>query len=304
MVSGDDGADDGQAQPGAAGGAGTGTVAAGEPLEHGREKIRWDAGSVVEHGEHGKARGAGVQARGDRRAGRGVGAGVGEQVGQHLVQAGRVAGDDHRLVGQLELPAVVGPGGVGVAHRVHDESGQIDRFGVEGTSGVQPREEQQVLDQAGHPGRFGLHPAQRVGDVGGHPVAAAAGQLGVSADGGQRSPQFVAGVRDELTDLHLAGLACRECRADVAEHAVERRADLTDLGTWVGVRLRDALSQRDLAAVQRQLGDPPGGGRHASQRPKREADDGRAGERGGEQSDPGDGGSDDSQLGEGRLDGA
>jgi hypothetical protein len=59
----------------------------------------------------------------------------------------------------------------------------------------------------------------------------------------------------------------------VPQHAVERRTHLADLGARVGVRLGHAYRQRHLAPVQRQLGDPPRGGRHPAQRPQRAADD-------------------------------
>ena len=72
----------------------------------------------------------------------------------------------------------------------------------------------------------------------------------------------MAGVGDELAHAGLAGLPRGERAADVAEHPVERRADLADLGARVGVDRRHPLGERDLAAVQRQLGDPAGGGGH------------------------------------------
>ena len=46
----------------------------------------------------------------------------------------------------------------------------------------------------------------------------------------------------------------------MAEHPVERRADLADLGRGVGVLRGDALGDVDLAAGQRHLGDADGGG--------------------------------------------
>ena len=134
--------------------------------------------------------------------GRGVGPGVGQQVGQHLVQPGAVAGDRHRLLGQVQPPAVVGPGDPGVGHRVDDQHGQVDLVGGQRAPGVQPGQQQQVVDQGGHPRGLGLDPAQRVRDGLGV-VLVAAGQFGVAADGGQRGAQFVRGVGDELADPGL-----------------------------------------------------------------------------------------------------
>jgi Fe2+ transport system protein FeoA len=84
----------------------------------------------------------------------------------------------------------------------------------------------------------------------------AAGQLGVAADRGEGGAQLVAGVGDELAQLHLAVLPRLQCRADVVEHVVERRPDLADLGGRV--RVRHAFGELHLAAIQRQGGDPPG----------------------------------------------
>ena len=95
---------------------------------------------------------------------------------------------------------------------------------------------------------------------------------------------------DELADPRLAGLAGGQRPGDVAEHAVERRADLTDLGARVGVGLRHPDRQRDLAPVQRQLGDPPRGGRDPAERAQGAADQVRAGEPGEQQPGAGDGG--------------
>lgn len=59
---------------------------------------------------------------------------VREQVGQHLMQPARVAEDADWLVGDLEPRRVLAARGGGVAHRVDDEAGQIDRFARERTA--------------------------------------------------------------------------------------------------------------------------------------------------------------------------
>ena len=57
-----------------------------------------------------------------------------------------------RLGRQVEAPVVVGAGGVRVADRVDHQHGQVDRRRVQRPAGVQAGEQQQVLDQGGHPG--------------------------------------------------------------------------------------------------------------------------------------------------------
>ena len=61
----------------------------------------------------------------------------------------------------------------------------------------------------------------------------------------------------------------------MAEHPVEGRADLPDLGARVGVGRRHPDRQRHLAPVQRQLRDPGGGGGDPVQRAQRGPDDQR-----------------------------
>ena len=122
---------------------------------------------------------------------------------------------------------------------------------------------------------------------GGSSLATGSGELGVAADGGQRGAQLVAGVGHEVTYPGLARLARGQRRADVVQHPVERGPDLADLGAGVGVGLGDAHREGDLAAVERQLGDPARGGRDPAQRPQRQADDGQPEERGQHQPEQG-----------------
>ena len=93
-------------------------------------------------------------------------------------------------------------------------------------------------------------------------------ELGVAADGGERRAQLVAGVGGEPAQPRLAGRAALERRLHMAEHAIERQADLAGLGHRVGVR--HAAGQLDLTRLQRQLGDLRGGGRHPAQRAQRQ----------------------------------
>jgi hypothetical protein len=131
------------------------------------------------------------QSHADRRAGRGVLARVAHQVGQHLVQPVLVAADQDRVTGQVKPPVMLAPGHPRVAGHVDGQPGQVDRLALERTPGVQPGQQQQVVDQHAHPGRLGLHPGQRVGHVLGHRAAVPQGQLRVAADRGQGSAQLV-----------------------------------------------------------------------------------------------------------------
>jgi len=180
---------------------------------------------------------------------------VTEQVGDDLVQSRRVALDLDGLVGQVELPDVVGRGGMGVADRVDDHLGEVDGLVVERTAGVQAGEQQQVVDQRGHPDRLGLDPADRVGDPLGDRLLFTAGQLRIPSDRGERGAQLVARVGDELAYPFLALLTPVEGVVDVVEHLVERGADLTDLGASVGVLHRDSLDDVDLALGQGEVRD-------------------------------------------------
>ena len=69
-----------------------------------------------------------------------------------------------RLLGQVEPPAVVGGQHAGVADRLQQQPGQVDLGALERASGVQPGEQQQVVDQRGHPLGLGLDLRQRGGE--------------------------------------------------------------------------------------------------------------------------------------------
>ncbi|EYT79915.1 hypothetical protein CF54_28525 [Streptomyces sp. Tu 6176] len=216
--------------------------------------------------------------------------GVGQQVDQHLLEACRVRRHRGRFAGQVEPPGVAGTGRPRVADGVHDQRQEVGRLEAQRPARVQPGEQQQILHQQRHPVGLGLDTAQRVPGVRADPLAAAPGEFGVAADRGERGAQLVAGVRDELADPRLAALPCVQGAVDVVEHAVEREADLSDLGARVGLRCRDAFAEVHLARVQGEFGDPGGGGGDPAQRAQRDADDGGTGERGGDE--PGDGDAD------------
>jgi len=178
---------------------------------------------------------------------------VAQQVGHELVKPRRVALDHDRLVGQVELPHVVGRGGVGVAHGVDDHLGEVDGLVIQRPAGVEASEQEQVVDQRGHAHGLRLDPADCVGDPGRHRLLFAAGQLRIPPDRRERRAQLVAGVSDELADPLLTLLPGVERAVDVVEHLVEGRSDLADLGASVGVLGWDSLDDVDLAFGQREV---------------------------------------------------
>jgi hypothetical protein len=199
---------------------------------------------------------------------------VAEQVAEHLVQPVLVTADHHRVIGQLEHPAVVRPGDLRVAGRVDRQPGDVNRLPAERAAGVEPGEQQQVVDEHAHPGGLRQHPAERVRDRLRRLARVQQRQLGVAADGGKRRAQLVAGVGGEPAQPRLARRAAHQRHLHVPEHAVERQPHLAGLGRRVGVR--DAPGQLHLAGLERQLGHLGGGGRHPAQRAQRQPDPQRA----------------------------
>ncbi|GAA3153052.1 hypothetical protein GCM10017687_83560 [Streptomyces echinatus] len=107
-----------------------------------------------------------LHARGDGRTGRGVLAGVAQEIDQHLLDACRVRRDQGRFVRQIEPPVVVHAGRAGVADRVDDQRDQIGVLELERRPASSPGEQQQVLDEEGHPPGLGLDAAEGVPGVG------------------------------------------------------------------------------------------------------------------------------------------
>ena len=159
-----------------------------------------EAGPVVAYVEP-----VGAGGHGDGGAGRGVLAGVGEQVGDDLVQPLPVAGELDHVVGQVEAPPVIGRDHPGVRHRLEEQPGQVDAAVLERAPGVEPGQQQQVLDEVGHPAGLLVDLGQgRLGGLG--VLGSAAGKLGVAGDRRERGPQLVRRVRHELPDLLLAAV--------------------------------------------------------------------------------------------------
>ena len=116
----DDGAADGQAQPGAAFLAGVGGVDLLEAAEDGLELVGGDSAALIDDRER-DAVGAGPQHDGDCGAWRRKLDGVGEQVGEHLKQAIGVGGDLNfgGVVDELHA-GCLGHGGHAIDGLAHD----------------------------------------------------------------------------------------------------------------------------------------------------------------------------------------
>ena len=131
---------------------------------------------------------------------------------------------------------MIGAGDMRVADDIDEQRREIHLFAVHRPALIQPSQQQQVVDQPAHPGGLGLDPFHGVRDIRRQLVAGTTGQLGVPANCGQRRPQFVTGVGNELTYLALALLPCGQRVGHMAEHAIERSTNLPDLGVRLGCR--------------------------------------------------------------------
>ena len=113
------------------------------------------------HAEHGIRSVARTRSTVTVVPGGGVRAGVGEQVRGDLVQAPGVAGDRDRLLAHLEHPDVVGAGRPGIADRLDREPREVDGAVDELLALVEPRQQQQILDEGRHAERLGLDALER-----------------------------------------------------------------------------------------------------------------------------------------------
>ena len=275
---GDERAHDGQAEPAAARGARPGLIRAVEPLEHALGLFRGHAGPVVGHVERDHAR-AESGARGSSipdPIDTSIGDPSGVWVSALLIRfpmtcRSRASSpiDEERGAG-LDRQ-VDGPGRgeqPGVVHRVGGQREQVDRLPGQRPLLVEPGQQQQVLDEQAHPGRFLLYPLhdpvqvvrrepasygpgvaarrirrsrarRRLVPVRDQPAALAV-VLGEAADRGQRRAQLVAGIGDEtphpflrLVRRRLGFLPRMEGGLDLAQHDVQRPAEAAYLGARI-----------------------------------------------------------------------
>ena len=272
-----------------------------EAVEHRRPHRLVDARPVVDDPQ---LRDVAVHPCGhlDRGPGRCVHADVGQQVADDLAQAVLVArhgdpgldrGGDRTC--RFERARI--------GHGVVRDPRQVDRVVTHRPPLVEPREEEQVVDQRGHSPALGADPRHRRRQLVGIRQAAGPIQVGVAADGRQRRPQLVRGVGDEPAQPLLArglrvqrGLLLAEARLDLVEHRVERGAEPPDLRAVVGHagpvtevaardrlgRPRDALERQEVVAdhepgddEEADERDRPGQQQGADQRPHRGVDAGQ-----------------------------
>ena len=117
---------------------------------------------------------------------------------------------------------------------------------------VEAGQQQQILDQDLHAGRFLFDAAQDGRQVDSGVVAAEPEQLGEALDRRQRRAQLVGRVGQELAQAQLGRVPLGEGGLDVVEHGVEGQAELADLARAAGRR----HPLRQVAG-----GDGPGRGR-------------------------------------------
>ena len=219
---------------------------------------------------------AACDAGGDGRAGRGVRTGVGEQVDQDLLEPGRV-GRHERAARRAGRAASGGPGPAARASLTASTTSG-DEVGAARTASGRPassrasssRSSTRPVIRVG----LGLDPARARAGCRGRPPPGRAGSARRSRGSrpaGVRS-SWLASATNCRTRVSLCWRAVQR-RVDVAQHPVERGADLADLGARVGLGVRDPLVEGDLAAVQGEFGDPGGGGGHPAQRAQGDPDE-------------------------------
>ena len=157
----------------------------------------------------------------------------------------------------------------GVVAGVLEQLAQVERFARRLAHLVDPRQRQQVVDQAAHPRRLGLDP--RPSPARPRPARAPrrSGRARVAADRGQRRAQLVRGVGEEPAQPPLPRRALGEGRLDLHQHRVQGPSQAADLGAVV-VRLDPA---REVAG-----GDLPRHLAHPPQRPQPDPDQPPGGE--------------------------
>ena len=225
-------------------------VGPGEALEDPGQHIGCDAGTVIDDHQAGlTVPDAGYSGDGGARGG--VVTGVGQQVDDHLVEAVGVGPNLEPFLGKFQAPGVIGSGGARVADGVEHHRDDVDGLHLDGGVGVEPGQQEKILDEFRHALRLRVDPAQRERRV---RAVAAGRQLRVTADGGQGIAQLVGGVGDETPQLGLGGLPDFEGSLHVAEHPVEGAGQLRHLVFGGQRRIRDS-GHVDLPAVQVQLRD-------------------------------------------------
>ncbi len=227
----------------------------------------------------------------DRRALRGVDDRVAQQVGEDAAQRVAVGPSRHRP-GRAQGDRPLRRRGPGVVAGVLEQLAQVERFARRLAHLVDPRQRQQVVDQAAHPRRLGLDPRHRPLDLGRLPRRADPVELAVAADRGERRAQLVRGVGEEPAQPPLPRRALGEGRLDLHQHRVQGPSQAADLGAVV-VRLDPP---REVAG-----GDLPRHLAHPPQRPQPDPDQPPGGEAEGDQDRGADDELDQRQVAQGRV---
>jgi hypothetical protein len=101
---------------------------------------------------------------------------------------------------------------------------------------IQLGQQEQVVDQRGHPRRLVTDVTQGHGHIGRPVLHPELEELRVAEDGGEGGAQFVGGVSQEATQPVLGRRPLGEGDLDLVEHGVEGQSQLADLGA-LGHRL-------------------------------------------------------------------
>ena len=129
-------------------------------------------------------------------------------------------------------PADRGIGGHGVAAGARRrEDGEVDGHPLRRPRLVEPGQQEQVADEDLHPRPISSSMRRRMTASSTSVLTGPdAEELGEALDGGQRRPQLVRRVGEELAQPLLGRLALAEGVLDLAEHGVEGQPELADLG--------------------------------------------------------------------------
>ena len=248
-----------------------------EAVEHLGGDLRRHAGPVVGHRDRGPTLVA-ARLEVERRRRWRVDERVVHQRPQDLPEPGLVTDDHERLGGDGGGDEAFGLHGATVTRGVAQHVDEVDRLTLQGSTLVEVGEQQQVLDQAGHPLGLGTHAADDVIQLARRAEATVVIHLEVPPHRGQGRAQLVRGVGDESAQGLLLAVP-------LIQHHVERLRQAGRLGPGpIGFHPLPAIAGGDRVGHRSHLRDraqpepvhPPAG--HA----EHEHDD-RAGEAEGDQ---------------------
>ena len=153
---------------------------------------------------------------------------VANKIRDCLTEAKVVTGHDHRGADARDHVAFR-VGRARIADRVVDHRREVDGRAVERPPLIEPREQQQVVDEQSHAPCLVLDAPHREQHVLARHVGIALQQLRVAAHRRQRRAQLVRRVGDEMAETLLHRLALGEGALDLTEHLVECQTEAADL---------------------------------------------------------------------------